>query len=85
MLDRWLSYTVMIEWEYAWTDSALVILDEWLPYRGGRLSRFDCSHVFQLLLRLLLVLFEKLHYQISPSFSNTLNLIFAFQRCFSKQ
>ena len=25
-------------------DSALVILDEWSSYGGGRLSRFDCIH-----------------------------------------
>ena len=23
-------------------DSALVVLDKWLPHRGGCLSRFDC-------------------------------------------
>ena len=41
VLDRWLSYTVTIAWEFAWADSALVVLDEWLPYRGGCLNRFD--------------------------------------------
>ena len=25
-LDRWLSYTVTIVWEFAWADSALVVL-----------------------------------------------------------
>ena len=40
-LDWWLSYTVMIVWKFAWVGSALVILDKWLSYRGGRLSRFD--------------------------------------------
>ena len=33
--------TVMIVWKFAWVDSALVVLDKWLSYRGGRLSRFD--------------------------------------------
>ena len=28
--------------KFAWTDSALVVLDKWSSYRGGRLSRFDC-------------------------------------------
>ena len=42
MLGRWSSYTVTIVWEFAWTDSALVVLDKWSSYRGGRLSRFDC-------------------------------------------
>ena len=41
-LGRCLSYTVTIVWEFAWTDSALVVLDKWSSYRGGRLSRFDC-------------------------------------------
>ena len=25
-----------------WANSAMVILEEWLSYRGGHLSRFDC-------------------------------------------
>ena len=33
----------MIVWKFAWVDTALVVLDEWLPYRGGRLNRFDCN------------------------------------------
>ena len=41
-LDRWSSYTVMIVWELAWADSALVVLGEWSTYRGGHMSRFDC-------------------------------------------
>ena len=41
-LDTWSSYTVMIVWEFAWADSASVVLDEWPSYRGGRLNRFDC-------------------------------------------
>ena len=41
MLDRWSSYTVMVVWDFAWANSALVVLDEWLSYRGGRLNRFD--------------------------------------------
>ena len=40
-LDRW-SYTVPIVWEFAWADSALIILDEWLSHRGGHCNRFDC-------------------------------------------
>ena len=35
--------TVTITWEFAWTKSALVILDEWSFYRGDRLNRFDCK------------------------------------------
>ena len=34
VLDRWLSYTVTIVWIFAWTDSALVVLEEWSSYRG---------------------------------------------------
>ena len=44
-LERWSSYTVMIVWELAQADPVLVVLDEWLSYRGrltsGRLSKFD--------------------------------------------
>ena len=39
------SYTVTIVWEFAWVDSALVVLDEWLSYRGGYLNRFDCNSI----------------------------------------
>ena len=42
-LDRWSSYIVTTVWEFAWADSTLVILDEWSSYRGGCLSRFDCT------------------------------------------
>ena len=42
MLDRWLSYTVMIVWKFAWVDLALVVLGKCLSYSGGRLNRFDC-------------------------------------------
>ena len=28
--------------EFAWAVSALVALDEWSSYRGGRLNRLDC-------------------------------------------
>ena len=42
-LDRWSSYIVTIVQEFAWTDSALVVLDKWSFYRGGRLNRFDCN------------------------------------------
>ena len=41
VLDRWLSYTVTTAWKFPWADSALVILDDWSSYRGGRLNRFD--------------------------------------------
>ena len=37
------SYAVTIIWELARADSALVILGEWLSYKGGRITRFDCS------------------------------------------
>ena len=42
-LDRWSSYTITIVKEFVWADSALVILDEWSSYRGGRLNRFGCN------------------------------------------
>ena len=42
-LNRWLSYTVTIVWEFAGVDSALVILAEWLSHRGGLLNKFDCN------------------------------------------
>ena len=48
-LDRWLSYTVTVVWEIAWVDSALIALDEWSSYRGGRLNRFDCTKLENLL------------------------------------
>ena len=35
-LGRWWSYTITIVWEFAWVDSALVVLEEWLSYRGGQ-------------------------------------------------
>ena len=41
ILDRWSFCKVMLIWELAWADSGLVVLDEWLSYRGGCLSRFD--------------------------------------------
>ena len=43
MLDRWSSYTVMIVWEFAWADTASVVLDEGSSYRGGHWGRFDCT------------------------------------------
>ena len=43
VLDRWLSYTIMVVWEFAWADSVLVVLDKCLSYRGGCLNRFDCK------------------------------------------
>ena len=42
-LNRWSSYTVTNVWELAWADSALVVLDEWLSYRGDCLNMFDCN------------------------------------------
>ena len=42
MLDRWLSYTVTIVRKFTWADPALIVLDEWSSYGGGRLNRFDC-------------------------------------------
>ena len=33
----------MIVRKLSWADSALVILGEWLSYREGCLSRFDCN------------------------------------------
>ena len=42
-LSRWSSYAVTTAWELAWMDSALVILGEWSTYRGGRMTRFDCT------------------------------------------
>ena len=45
-LDRWLSYTVTILWGFAWSDSRLVVLDEWSSYRGGRLNGFNCILFF---------------------------------------
>ena len=30
MLDRWLSYTVTIAWEFGWAGAALVVLDRWM-------------------------------------------------------
>ena len=41
-LDRQSSYTVTAVWEFAWADSALVVLDKWSSYRGGCLNKFDC-------------------------------------------
>ena len=35
----------MIVWEFAWADSALVVLDEWSIYRGCRMNRFDCNMI----------------------------------------
>ena len=42
-LDRWLSYTVTIVWDFAWADSALVVLGKCSSYRGDCLNRFDCT------------------------------------------
>ena len=47
-LDRWSYYKVTIVWGFAWADSALVILDEWLSYRSGHLNRFDCIIYYSL-------------------------------------
>ena len=40
-LGSWSFYAVMIAWEFACADTALVISDEVPCYRGGRLKRFD--------------------------------------------
>ena len=40
-LDRWSSGRVTIVREFAWVDPALVVMDEWPPYRGDRLNRFN--------------------------------------------
>ena len=58
-LDRWSSYTVTIVWELAWVDSAMVILDKWLTYRGGRISRFDCN--LKLSINKMWLIFSLLH------------------------
>ena len=58
-LDRWSSCTVTIAWKFAWVDSALVVLDEWSPYRAGRLSRFDCR-IYLLVRKLLRNLYRAL-------------------------
>ena len=43
-LDRSLSDAGTIVWEFAWADSALVVLNKWLSHRGGCLNRFDCIY-----------------------------------------
>ena len=48
MLDWWSYYTVTIVWGFAWVDSALVVLDEWLSYRSDHLNRFDCIVILYL-------------------------------------
>ena len=52
-LHRWLYYTVTIVWEFAWTDSTLVVVDKWLSYRGGSLNRFDCRKLNLLLINMI--------------------------------
>ena len=47
-LDRWSSYAVTIVWESAWSDSTLVVQDEWSSDTGGRLSRSDCTNFLAL-------------------------------------
>ena len=39
--NRWSSYSVTDVWKLGSADPALVLLDEWLSYRGGCISRFD--------------------------------------------
>ena len=56
--NRWSSYTVTIVREFAGADSALVVLDEWSSYRGGRLNKFDCN-VFKLIQNNFICLMEK--------------------------
>ena len=43
-LDKWPCYTVATVWKWTWADSGFVVLEEWLCYRGGPLSRFDCTN-----------------------------------------
>ena len=47
-LDRWSSCTVTILWEFAWMDSALIVLDKWPSYRGGRLYRYNWALIWYL-------------------------------------
>ena len=47
LLGRWSPYTVTIAWEFAWADSALVVLHKWSSYRGSRLNSFHCNDVSQ--------------------------------------
>ena len=42
-LNWWSSYIVTIVRKFAWEKSALVVLDEWPSYRGGRLNMFDTN------------------------------------------
>ena len=42
VLDMWSPYAVRIVWEFAWVNSALVVLYKFWSYRGGPLNRFDC-------------------------------------------
>ena len=37
------TFTILME--FAWADSAFVVLDKWSSYRGGRLNIFDCNAV----------------------------------------
>ena len=46
-LDSCSSYKVTIVWELGRAESPLLILDEWSPYRGGWISRFDCVLIFE--------------------------------------
>ena len=41
--NRWSSHTLTTVREFAQVDSALVVLDEWQSYGGGRLNIFDCN------------------------------------------
>ena len=56
--------TVKIVWEFAGADSGLVVLDDWLSYRGGHFKRFDCTMITSLI-------FKTVTVQISINIINT--------------
>ena len=53
----------------AWADSALVVLDDWSSYRGGRLNMFDCIFSYG---------------EIKDSFKGHF-LVFVFQLCIRRR
>ena len=74
---RWSSYTVTIIWELAWADIALVILDKWTSYRGGRLTRFDCIFLY----RFIKVLMINIWWLNAICWSSCLFGIFMIKKC----
>ena len=46
-LDRWSSYTVTNVMNLTWVDSAFVVLNKRLSYRGGHLNMFDYNILSQ--------------------------------------